>query len=89
MTSVALSPKFQIVIPKDVRQALKLVAGQRMTARVNEGRVEFTPELPMSAARGMFPGIDSTVLNDPEGPEWPGGCDPLPAPMWTSVRGVT
>jgi AbrB family looped-hinge helix DNA binding protein len=66
MTSVALSPKFQIVIPKDVRQALKLVAGQRLEARVNQGRVELIPELPMSAARGMFPGIDTSVPNDPE-----------------------
>jgi AbrB family looped-hinge helix DNA binding protein len=66
MTSVALSPKFQIVIPKDVRQALKLVAGQRMEARVNQGRVELIPELPMSAACGRWPGLDTTVPNDPE-----------------------
>jgi AbrB family looped-hinge helix DNA binding protein len=66
MTSVALSPKFQIVIPKDVRKALKLVAGQRMEARVVGDRVELVPELPISSIRGMCPGMDTNVPNDAE-----------------------
>ncbi len=66
MTSVALSPKFQIVIPKDVRKALHLVAGQRLEARVVGDHVELVPELPISAIRGMCPGIDTNVLNDAE-----------------------
>lgn len=66
MTSVALSPKFQIVIPKDVRKALNLVAGQRLEARVVGGHVELVPVLPMSAIRGMCPGINTDVPNDPE-----------------------
>ncbi len=66
MTSVSLSPKFQIVIPKDVRNALKLVAGQRMEARVVGDRVELVPELPVSAIRGMCPGLNTDVPNDGE-----------------------
>ena len=66
MTSVALSPKFQVVIPKDVRKALNLVAGQRLEARVVGDHVELVPELPMSAIRGMCRGINTDVPNDPE-----------------------
>ena len=66
MTSVALSPKFQIVIPKDVRKALNLVAGQRMEARVVGDHVELVPELPITSIRGMCPGINTDVPNDPE-----------------------
>ena len=66
MTSVALSPKFQVVIPKDVRKALNLVAGQRLEARVVGDHVELVPELPISAIRGMCRGIDTDVPNDPE-----------------------
>lgn len=66
MTSVALSPKFQIVIPKDVRKLFNLVPGQAMQVRAVGGRIEVVPELPMSAACGMFPGMDTSVPNDPE-----------------------
>ena len=66
MTSVALSPKFQVVIPKDVRKALNLVAGQRLEARVVGDHVELVPELPISSIRGMCRGIDTDVPDDDE-----------------------
>ena len=66
MTSVVLSPKFQIVIPKDVRKALNLVAGQRLEARVVGDHVELVPELPISSIRGMCRGIDTDVPDDDE-----------------------
>jgi AbrB family looped-hinge helix DNA binding protein len=87
MTSVAISPKFQVVIPRAVRQQLKLKAGQRVHVRANEaGQVVIEPELDIMNARGilhLIPGVDIThIENDPEGPEWPGGCDPLPDADW-------
>ena len=69
MTSVALSPKFQIVIPKDVRKALNLFAGQRLEARVVGDHVELIPELPISSIRGMCRGIDTDVPDDVEDTE--------------------
>ena len=44
MVTVALSPKFQVVIPKDIRSALNLVAGQRMEVQLNGGKVELIPD---------------------------------------------
>jgi AbrB family looped-hinge helix DNA binding protein len=90
MTTVAISPKFQIVIPKAVREALKLRPGQRVEVRLDgAGRVLVEPELDIRSARGFLKpiaGVDVTDLPpDPEGPEWPGGCDPLPDAPW--VRG--
>ena len=75
MTSVALSPKFQIVIPKDVRKALNLVAGQRLEARVVGDHVELVPELPISSIRGMCRGIDTDVPDDVEDGENTGHAD--------------
>jgi AbrB family looped-hinge helix DNA binding protein len=77
MTSVALSPKFQLVIPKDVRKLFNLIPGQQMQVRANLGKIEITPEIPMQALRGMCPGIDTVVPNDIETGSWPGGCEPL------------
>jgi AbrB family looped-hinge helix DNA binding protein len=78
MTSVAISPKFQVVIPKSVREALKLRPGQRMDVRLDaSGAVVFEPELDIRSARGLFPGMSSHVPNDPEDATWPGGCEPL------------
>ena len=87
MTTVAISPKFQVVIPRAVRQQLQLKAGQRVHVRANEaGQVVIEPELDMMNARGilpLMPGVDIThIENDPEGPEWPGGCGPLPDADW-------
>ena len=64
MTSVPLSPKFQIVIPRDIRRALSLVPGQRLEARLKGDRIELVPIQPMATMRGLLPGIDTTVDND-------------------------
>jgi AbrB family looped-hinge helix DNA binding protein len=66
MPTLSLSPKFQIVIPKALRTALHLVAGQQLEARVIDGKIELIPLQPMQAARGMFAGIDTNVPNDDE-----------------------
>jgi AbrB family looped-hinge helix DNA binding protein len=64
MPSVVISSKFQILIPKCVRKALNLGAGQRFEGRVVDDYVELVPELPISAIRGMCPGINTNVPND-------------------------
>ena len=91
MTSVAISPKFQVVIPRAVRQQLNLKAGQRVHVRANEaGQVVIEPELDIMSLRGILkpiPGVDITnVENDPEGPDWPGGCDPLPGVKYQAKK---
>ena len=90
MISVALSPKFQIVIPKALREVLKLVPGQRLEVNLDAaGRLLLEPELDIRSARGFLkqiPGVDvSDVPNDPEGPDWPGGCDPIADADWLRV----
>lgn len=64
MTTVALSPKFQVVIPKDIRRALNLVSGQRMEVQLNGDKVEFIPEKTIASLRGRWPGMDTRVVRD-------------------------
>jgi AbrB family looped-hinge helix DNA binding protein len=64
MSTVALSPKFQVVIPKDIRRALNLVSGQRMEVKLNGDKVEFIPEKTVASLRGRWPGMDTRVVRD-------------------------
>ena len=61
MEAVKLSPKFQVVIPRSVRERLRLVAGQRMQVLAYGNRIELIPEQAISAMRGFLLGIDTTV----------------------------
>jgi AbrB family looped-hinge helix DNA binding protein len=82
MTTVAVSPKFQVVIPKEVRTALGLQVGQQVEIRVEGGCAVIEPQADIRRMRGFLPGIDTEVPSDPQGPEWPGGCDPVPGAEW-------
>ncbi len=64
MTVVTISSRFQIVIPKDVREHLGLKAGQQMDAIPYRGRVELIPVEPIKAMRGFLKGIDTRVPRD-------------------------
>jgi AbrB family looped-hinge helix DNA binding protein len=61
MHSAAVSPKFQIVIPREIREALGIKAGQRLQALQHQDRVEFVPIKTIAEARGFLAGIDTTV----------------------------
>ena len=61
MISLVLSPKFQIVIPKVIREALRLRPGQRIQAIAYKDRVELIPMRSLKDMRGFLKGIDTTV----------------------------
>ena len=64
MTRTTLSPKFQIVIPKEVRQMLKLRPGTKFNVVENEGRIELLPVRSARQMRGFLCGIDTSVPRD-------------------------
>ena len=61
MEPVSVSPKFQVVIPKQVRKALRLSPGQKIQMVVYENRLELIPLRPMKKMRGFLKGIDTNV----------------------------
>lgn len=64
MAAVTISPKFQVVIPKAVRQRMGLRPGQKVRVLQFENRIELIPIEPMKALRGFVKGIDTTVARD-------------------------
>ncbi len=61
MGTVTISPKFQVVIPKEIREKLSLVPGQKVQAIVYGDRIELIPVRPVKRMRGFLKGIDTKV----------------------------
>jgi AbrB family looped-hinge helix DNA binding protein len=66
MDTVTVSPKFQVVIPHNVRKALGLKAGQKVQVIPYEGRIELIPVGPIKQGRGFLKGIDTKVEREPD-----------------------
>lgn len=62
--TVKISPKFQVVIPRNIREKLGLRAGQKVHALAYENRIELIPVLPMKSMRGFLSGIDTAVRRE-------------------------
>jgi AbrB family looped-hinge helix DNA binding protein len=64
METVKVSPKFQVVIQRKIRESLGIRPGQRIQVLVYEGRVELIPLRRMKEMRGFLRGVDTTVERD-------------------------
>lgn len=66
MATLTISPKFQVVIPKAIRDRLGLSAGQKVEAIVYGDRIELIPLQPARQLRGFLKGIDTRVPREPD-----------------------
>ena len=64
MNTVTISPKFQVVIPKVIREQLALVPGQKLHAIAYGDRIEFVPLRPARELRGILRGLDTSFQRD-------------------------
>ncbi len=61
MSTVTLSPKFQVVIPQAIREAMQLKAGEKFRVMRYGDRVEFIPVRSMREMRGFLKGMDTKL----------------------------
>lgn len=61
MGTITISPKFQVVIPKAIREELGLLPGQKVQAIVYGERIELIPVRPMREMRGFLKGIETAI----------------------------
>ncbi len=66
MNTVTVSPKFQVVIPLEVRRRLKLLPGTKLQVVEVNGAVRLSPLLPPAALRGIARGVDPQMVEEPE-----------------------
>ena len=63
---VTVSPKFQVVIPRRVRESLGIQAGHKMQVILYQNRIELIPFKPVREMRGFLKGIDTTIEREPD-----------------------
>ena len=61
METVKVSPTYQVVIPRKVREQLGIRPGQRVQVFLYGDRIEFVPLKPMKQMRGFLKGIEGSV----------------------------
>ena len=61
MATVKVSPKYQVVIPREVREELGIKVGENVQIFLYDGRIEFVP---VRKEREMLKGMDTRVARD-------------------------
>ena len=64
MNAVTVSSKFQVVIPREVRESMNLQPGTRVQVLQYENRIELIPLKEPKALRGFITGIDTEVRRE-------------------------
>ena len=64
MATVTVSPKFQVVIPKEVRESMGIKSGQRVEVITYKNRIELVPIKSMQSLKGKFKGISTELERD-------------------------
>ena len=66
MGVVTVSSKYQVVIPQDVREKMKLKPGQKVIVVEKDGVVHLIPEKPIKELRGFVKGVTTDKLRHEE-----------------------
>ncbi len=61
MKTVAISPKFQVVIPRELRKSMDIQPGAKLQVLQYENRIELIPLKRPKSLRGFLKGIDTNV----------------------------
>lgn len=66
MDAVTVSPKYQVVIPRSVRERMRIRPGERLQVISFDDRIELIPVRPMRSMRGFLKGLDTGFERDEE-----------------------
>ena len=69
MEAVTISSKFQVVIPREVREKFNLKPGQKLVFIPYKGTLRVVIVPPIEAARGMLKGLNTEGIREEEDEE--------------------
>ncbi len=64
MTTTKISPKYQIVIPKEIRKKYNFKSGEEVVVLPYEGRIEIVKEKDIKSMRGFLKGMDTKIIRE-------------------------
>lgn len=64
MTTAVISQKFQVVIPKAVRETMNLSPGTRVEVIPYDNRIELIPIGSIKDLMGSLKGMDTTIIRE-------------------------
>jgi len=64
MITVTVSSKYQVVIPREIREKLDIRAGQRIQLIHYQDRIEFIPEKNIKEMKGFLKGLKTDVKRE-------------------------
>ena len=64
MNTVTVSSKFQVVIPKGIRDTIGLQVGTKLEIISYGSRIELVPIIPMKNLKGIFRGIKTDIARE-------------------------
>ena len=64
MPEVTVSPKFQVVIPKGIRDQMHIMPGQKVQMMVYKGSIVLVPLRPVAEMQGYLKGVDAEFERD-------------------------
>ena len=64
MEAVTVSPKYQVVIPRWVREKIRIKPGEKLQVISYDDRIELVPVRPMSETRGFLKGLDPSFIRE-------------------------
>ena len=68
MQTVTVSSKYQVVIPLEVRQRMKIEPGSKLMVTTFNGSLRMVPVVPARALRGMVRGLNPDIQREPDRP---------------------
>lgn len=64
MATTTISSKFQIVIPKEIRERMHLTPRQRLQIIEKGGIIALVPEVPLKSLKGVLKGMNKADLRE-------------------------
>jgi AbrB family looped-hinge helix DNA binding protein len=64
MATTTISSKFQIVIPKEIREKMRLTPRQRLQVLEKGGIIALVPEVPLKSLKGVVKGMNIADLRE-------------------------